>query len=139
VSRAAVTPKPTPAPACAVTDVGIATTTSSSHYSSVPRQDVPISVAVRNLTSHGCVFSAPGDLAVLDTAEGSVFTIHLQCPAAGCAPLPPGATSTYSIVWNQLANQGNAVGAQVKPGTYHARATFADSYPAATSAPFSIS
>jgi hypothetical protein len=133
-------PAPAPGP-CTTADLGITTTTDKQQY--LPADYVEASVVVRNVSSRGCVFSVPGEFTI-DTdspppsTPPTVFTVHLGCPSAGCAPLAPGQTSTYPIPpWNQVGNQGPWTGKAAPPGGYHARAAFSG-YPVSTSAPFSL-
>jgi hypothetical protein len=135
VASALVTTPPAVSAPCGVADVGITTTTDARSYGT--GQTVTVSVVVRNLARHGCVFAAPGIFHVVDAGENAVFAVRLECPPAGCPPLAPGQRSLYPIPWDQRANQGAGAGAQVPPGTYHAEAAF-QGYPASRSAPFGI-
>lgn len=120
---------------CGVTDVGITTTTDARSYTT--GQTVAVSVVVRNLTRHGCVFAAAGIFHVMDAGEDAVFAVRLECAPTGCPPLAPGQRSLYPIPWDQRANQGTGAEAQVPPGTYHAEAAF-QGYPTSSSDPFGI-
>jgi hypothetical protein len=138
-SAVPVAPQPATSPSvsapCAVADVGISTTTDARQYTT--GQTVAVSVVVRNLARHGCVFAAPGIFHVMDAGENAVFVVRLECPPTGCPPLAPGQRSLYPIPWDQRANQGAGSGAQVPPGTYHAEAAF-QGYPASRSDSFGI-
>jgi hypothetical protein len=108
------------------------------HYAT--GQNVQVSVVVRNQSTHGCIFGAPGDFSIDAEPSGPpVFAVHLDGPPAGCPPLAPGQMSTYPITWNQVPNEGPGAqtGRNVDPGSYHARAAFSG-YPASTSASFTI-
>lgn len=130
-----VAPAPPPGP-CGAADIALATTTDLPHYAL--GQNVQVTVEVRNQSARSCIFGAAGDFTIdADPSGPSVFAVHMECPADGCAPLAPGQMSTYPIGWNQVANQGPGAGSPAAAGSYHARAAF-PGYPVSMSASFTI-
>lgn len=125
---AAYTPSPSTAPArdCTSADLDLTTKSGLAHYAT--GQPVDLSTRVRNITSTPCEVrvDCPSGIRIEDGAGHNVEPyprVAVDCAAPVPQTLAPGASTTFSMSWNQQActgtgNQPCAGPSQAPPGTY---------------------